>query len=433
MIFGQVVQFVSPDLNAEEQARLRFDPAPSAAIFGSALLMRSADFDLAGPFDPSLRVAEFIEWYGRAQDAGIGTGGAARNRVPPAFASRQYGPARPRQSGGLCPGDEAHYRPPTAACVMALRHAGGGMTSRRLPFLPTREEELLLKGIFLDGDAAIESWTEWRKRTTVDALDFSFAEAASPALQSTERAGRRASRYRAVQKRCPIPLDGKPASSSPGGASAGPVERASKRTCFCWAAVRWSICTIRNLGLRAGGQFLSPGAVDIGDRGVFPDSRPRDGNRHRMRKTRRYGRASSSSTGSCMTSSPACSVMCCATAIRNYPDERFWGRPRTISIQGRLRADLGRYQSILLRMRARHRPGCNLGAALGGRRARDPSRRAGRLAPSPEPGFRSADWFGDFGTHWPTSRRPLRSPFRIPSSPSSRPRRFRSPTGSRRS
>ncbi len=46
------------------------------------------------------------------------------------------------------------------------------MTSRRLPFLPTPEEELLLKSIFLDGTAAIESWTEWRKRTTVDGLDF---------------------------------------------------------------------------------------------------------------------------------------------------------------------------------------------------------------------------------------------------------------------
>ncbi len=46
------------------------------------------------------------------------------------------------------------------------------MSDHGLPFLPTREEELLLKGIFLDGDAAIESWTEWRKHTTVDALDF---------------------------------------------------------------------------------------------------------------------------------------------------------------------------------------------------------------------------------------------------------------------
>ena len=46
------------------------------------------------------------------------------------------------------------------------------MTGRRLPFLPTREEELLLKSIFLDGDAAIESWAEWRTLTTVDALDF---------------------------------------------------------------------------------------------------------------------------------------------------------------------------------------------------------------------------------------------------------------------
>ncbi|MEI9989063.1 MAG: glycosyltransferase family A protein [Rhizomicrobium sp.] len=73
MIFGQVVQFVSPDLNTEEQARLKFDPTPSAAIFASALLLRNADFELAGPFDTSLRVAEFIEWYGRAQDIGIST------------------------------------------------------------------------------------------------------------------------------------------------------------------------------------------------------------------------------------------------------------------------------------------------------------------------------------------------------------------------
>lgn len=71
MIFGHVVQFASPELSTEDVARLRFSAAPAPAIHPSALLMWADDFRRVGPFDESLQTGEFIEWYGRAQQAGF--------------------------------------------------------------------------------------------------------------------------------------------------------------------------------------------------------------------------------------------------------------------------------------------------------------------------------------------------------------------------
>jgi len=73
MIFGQAVQFASPELTDAEVAELLFTPEPLPAIAPSALLMRSADFRAVGKFNSELRMGEFIEWYGRAQAQGIAT------------------------------------------------------------------------------------------------------------------------------------------------------------------------------------------------------------------------------------------------------------------------------------------------------------------------------------------------------------------------
>ena len=71
MIFGHFGQFASPELASDEVASLEFDLSPMRGIIASALFMRTRDFRVVGPFDPELRMGEFIEWYARARDEGI--------------------------------------------------------------------------------------------------------------------------------------------------------------------------------------------------------------------------------------------------------------------------------------------------------------------------------------------------------------------------
>lgn len=71
MIFGHVRQFASPELSAEEVSQLRFDDSLMRGVAPSGLFMRTADFRRVGPFDVTSRTGEFIEWYARAQRAGL--------------------------------------------------------------------------------------------------------------------------------------------------------------------------------------------------------------------------------------------------------------------------------------------------------------------------------------------------------------------------
>jgi glycosyltransferase involved in cell wall biosynthesis len=73
MIFGYVQQFVSDDLRPEEAAKLHFKAEPLRGRIASTLLMRKSDCERAGSFDETLQTGEFIEWYSRANDAGIAT------------------------------------------------------------------------------------------------------------------------------------------------------------------------------------------------------------------------------------------------------------------------------------------------------------------------------------------------------------------------
>ncbi|MEJ0091064.1 MAG: glycosyltransferase family A protein [Limisphaerales bacterium] len=71
IIFGGVQQFVSLELSAADQLRLAAPPAASAAPHAGTMLARRAVFHHLGPFDDTLKVGEFIEWFARAQDAGV--------------------------------------------------------------------------------------------------------------------------------------------------------------------------------------------------------------------------------------------------------------------------------------------------------------------------------------------------------------------------
>lgn len=69
--FGQVLQFASPELTETERAQLRFEAGPRPGWLASTLLLRNDDFARSGAFDESLRVGEFIEWFGRARAHGL--------------------------------------------------------------------------------------------------------------------------------------------------------------------------------------------------------------------------------------------------------------------------------------------------------------------------------------------------------------------------
>jgi glycosyltransferase involved in cell wall biosynthesis len=71
-VYGHAQQFVSPELNAAERARLahlegRVVPAPIA----TALLVRRAAWARIGPFDETLNVGVEMDWYARLCDLGL--------------------------------------------------------------------------------------------------------------------------------------------------------------------------------------------------------------------------------------------------------------------------------------------------------------------------------------------------------------------------
>ena len=67
---GEMAHFVSPDLDPEQAAR-RVIPAPRIARMAGALLLRRRAFDRVGPFDVSLRMGEFMDWFSRFDACGL--------------------------------------------------------------------------------------------------------------------------------------------------------------------------------------------------------------------------------------------------------------------------------------------------------------------------------------------------------------------------
>ena len=69
-VFGHVREFVSPELQ-EEQQRLIRPPAPGPQPWTAPnlMLIRRAAFERVGPFSETLRIADTVDWFARAQDA----------------------------------------------------------------------------------------------------------------------------------------------------------------------------------------------------------------------------------------------------------------------------------------------------------------------------------------------------------------------------
>ncbi|PLX81061.1 MAG: glycosyltransferase family 2 protein [Desulfuromonas sp.] len=71
VVFGHVLQFYCPSLSPDERAALPLPNRPLPAyLSGSRLVKRDAHFR-AGPYDPSIRMGECLEWHARAIDSGL--------------------------------------------------------------------------------------------------------------------------------------------------------------------------------------------------------------------------------------------------------------------------------------------------------------------------------------------------------------------------
>ncbi len=71
MVFGHVREFVSPELSQAQRAAVRAPAPPSPWTSPSLMLIRRASFERTGPFAVDLRLAEVVDWYARATEAGL--------------------------------------------------------------------------------------------------------------------------------------------------------------------------------------------------------------------------------------------------------------------------------------------------------------------------------------------------------------------------
>ena len=65
-VFGQVVQFADYERVIRSPQEIRNGEAPVDGISKNSMLIRRAAFDRVGPFDETLEIAEFSDWYPRA-------------------------------------------------------------------------------------------------------------------------------------------------------------------------------------------------------------------------------------------------------------------------------------------------------------------------------------------------------------------------------
>jgi glycosyltransferase involved in cell wall biosynthesis len=72
MVFGHVREFFSPELDEETRASLR-PPAPEPMPWTAPnlMLIRRGSFERVGPFSTAVRVGVTVDWFARAQEAGL--------------------------------------------------------------------------------------------------------------------------------------------------------------------------------------------------------------------------------------------------------------------------------------------------------------------------------------------------------------------------
>ncbi len=71
MVFGHVEHFISPELEAHVAQRIACPSGPMPGYCASSMLAKRGVLERVGRFQENLRVAEFVDWYSRATDAGL--------------------------------------------------------------------------------------------------------------------------------------------------------------------------------------------------------------------------------------------------------------------------------------------------------------------------------------------------------------------------
>ncbi len=71
IVFGQVEQFISPELSSDHKNKLRAELTKMPGFLAGGMLIRNETFTRVGLFDEKLELGEFIDWYSRAKDIGL--------------------------------------------------------------------------------------------------------------------------------------------------------------------------------------------------------------------------------------------------------------------------------------------------------------------------------------------------------------------------
>jgi glycosyltransferase involved in cell wall biosynthesis len=70
-VFGYVREFISPELAPDERLRLSRRAEPMPWRGKSTILIRRSALGRVGPFDPTWRVGDFVDWHARADELGL--------------------------------------------------------------------------------------------------------------------------------------------------------------------------------------------------------------------------------------------------------------------------------------------------------------------------------------------------------------------------
>jgi glycosyltransferase involved in cell wall biosynthesis len=71
LVFGHMQNFFDDELSAEDRAGILSPMYPLAGVIQGTMLIRRSSFDRVGLFSEKVETGDFLEWYGRAQIAGL--------------------------------------------------------------------------------------------------------------------------------------------------------------------------------------------------------------------------------------------------------------------------------------------------------------------------------------------------------------------------
>jgi glycosyltransferase involved in cell wall biosynthesis len=79
LVFGHMLHFISPELEPAIRKSLVCPSEPMPAYSAGTLLTRLDTFRTVGPLNESFAAGEFVDWYSRARDMGMGASAAMRS------------------------------------------------------------------------------------------------------------------------------------------------------------------------------------------------------------------------------------------------------------------------------------------------------------------------------------------------------------------